>query len=428
MKSGTLQKVLVELENKVEWRQDLLKHIPGNKKKFKAWQTTWTQLEKAEISKSQQLVREQARPWAHQCTGQELLLWRDHLFKDCSEDLEMVEQEEELVLCRDMCLTRRTKKERSRIQGALQSWVGRKLKNMATKTQERQLQKDLESARRMAASGYVDQTRGTRTPQVTKLRGYKACSQTMHGVMEIGVSSAGKSVSGSHWNSTAGGASPQAPMSCVLRMEEILQDYIRQQQCPSSWREQYQAILLYDPVIGMRGHAHRELKGNIRWAREECKTSGECILEVRDSYAVSITKLEQDCAVVERLLAAKGPTAFQTLSNHLVGLRQAIEEELFQWEESAARYHDRSHDAFTRYKALTVELATARKEDGTGVSRERRQWGTGRNGLAGYHYLRAPDSGGREGGCEMAAARAGTRPSERAYDGESGSQLRTSQE
>lgn len=72
--------------------------MPSNKKKLKAWATTWNQMEKREVTQSKLPSILQVRPWENQCSVQELLDWRDHLFKDCYTGNEEEGQEEELGL------------------------------------------------------------------------------------------------------------------------------------------------------------------------------------------------------------------------------------------------------------------------------------------------------------------------------------------
>ena len=71
----------------IEYRKQLLEHIPSNKKRKKDWLVTWNQLQSADeaINKRNSKIEtgiksvQESHPWINSCSDSLILAWRDVL-------------------------------------------------------------------------------------------------------------------------------------------------------------------------------------------------------------------------------------------------------------------------------------------------------------------------------------------------------------
>ena len=97
-------------------RSQLLKGIPANKKKKKSWLQTWNQLQKSAACCQErrsdkddkdiritEIMETLRQPWMGQCSTSEILAWRDHLYQHIDCESSVVEEQDELLMCQDLC-------------------------------------------------------------------------------------------------------------------------------------------------------------------------------------------------------------------------------------------------------------------------------------------------------------------------------------
>ena len=98
------------------FRSQLLKGIPANKKKKKSWLMTWNQLQQSEgsctvrkvdkddtVTRITEITGILRQPWMGQLSTSETMAWRDHLYHNLDCESEVIEEQDELYMCQDLC-------------------------------------------------------------------------------------------------------------------------------------------------------------------------------------------------------------------------------------------------------------------------------------------------------------------------------------